>query len=142
MFGLREWEEEGFLPQVQEAEDPSYDPAPARKTRQPSARVFPFCSCLLHAVVILFCSHRNSTTGGMASFTIGTELAYITLQQALPYKKSRPWDLCSRSLHSPVSVKSSKACFWQHHTLLQIALLALTHTVRQSVCIWRALIDG
>lgn len=39
MFGLREWEEEGFTPQAQDAEDPSYDPVAARKTRQPSARV-------------------------------------------------------------------------------------------------------
>lgn len=73
MFGLQEWEDEGFLPQIQEAEDPNYDPAPARKTRQPSARVFPFCSCLLHAVVLLCRSHRISMTGGMASFTIGVQ---------------------------------------------------------------------
>lgn len=42
MFGLREWEEEGFMPQAQDANDPSYDPVPAvKKARQPSARVNP-----------------------------------------------------------------------------------------------------
>ena len=40
MFGLREWEEEGFIPQAQDADDPSYDPVQTvRKARQPSARV-------------------------------------------------------------------------------------------------------
>ena len=42
MFGLREWEEEGFVPQAQDADDPSYDPVQTvRKARQPSARVTP-----------------------------------------------------------------------------------------------------
>lgn len=40
MFGLREWEEEGFVPQAQDVDDPSYDPVPTpKKARQPSARV-------------------------------------------------------------------------------------------------------
>lgn len=42
MFGLREWEDEGFLLQIQEAEDHNYDPAPVRRTRQTPARVWPF----------------------------------------------------------------------------------------------------
>ncbi|KAL3146410.1 hypothetical protein ABBQ32_003092 [Trebouxia sp. C0010 RCD-2024] len=42
MFGLREWEEEGFVPQAQDVDDPSYDPVPTvKKARQPSARVAP-----------------------------------------------------------------------------------------------------
>ncbi len=42
MFGLREWEEEGFVPQAQDVDDPSYDPVqPVKKARQPSARVRP-----------------------------------------------------------------------------------------------------
>lgn len=40
MFGLREWEDEGFMPPTQDADDPSYDPSGSvRKARQPSARV-------------------------------------------------------------------------------------------------------
>ena len=39
MFGLREWEEEGFMPQPQDIDDPNYGQAPVRKARQPSARV-------------------------------------------------------------------------------------------------------
>ena len=39
MFGLREWEEEGFMPQPQDMDDPNYGQAPVRKARQPSARV-------------------------------------------------------------------------------------------------------
>ena len=40
MFGLREWEEEGFVPQAQDVDDPSYDPVQTvKKARQPSARV-------------------------------------------------------------------------------------------------------
>jgi len=41
MFGLREWEDEGFMPPTQDADDPSYDPSGSvRKARQPSARVY------------------------------------------------------------------------------------------------------
>lgn len=41
MFGLREWEEEGFMPPTQDIDDPSYDPSGSvRKARQPSARVY------------------------------------------------------------------------------------------------------
>lgn len=43
MFGLREWEDEGFTPQAQDVDDPSYDPTVIKKARQPSARV---CTCL------------------------------------------------------------------------------------------------
>ena len=81
MFGLREWEDEGFTPQAQDADDPSYDPVQTVRTaRQPSARVtspplscpgppapppsFPtssapacnICSCLIFTASVCHCN--------------------------------------------------------------------------------------
>ena len=52
MFGLREWEDEGFMPPTQDADDSTYDPSVSvRKARQPSARVYLLaldCCLLFH----------------------------------------------------------------------------------------------
>lgn len=61
MFGLREWEEEGFTPQAQDAEDPSYDPVAVRKSRQPAARVLPTLPPMCQLIMYYTVTHAEQT---------------------------------------------------------------------------------
>ncbi len=63
MFGLREWEDEGFMPQAQEADDPTYDPTSIKKPRQPSARV---CTCLHNLLASVLPSNQLAAIAKLA----------------------------------------------------------------------------
>ena len=76
MFGLREWEEEGFMPQAQDADDPSYDPAAVKKARQPSARVHLPASHLFLLLLFILHGTAGPIRGNLSSSSALHNLEY------------------------------------------------------------------